>query len=332
MTPGADDRTPPAATGDRSDWIHDAETDTSEPVVRRLLQRHCPDLADLPLDYLRSTGTSNALWRIRSENGTGDRVVRLPRTDGADQSVAQEIALLPALTSTQLADVVELPRLVHAGLPDDLFPHHWTVMEWIEGEDVWFSAGSDANMTELAVDVAAAIGYIVELEGLPVPDREPGTRGGPFSPVLARVERWLTDPVWRAAELLDVTAVRRIVDQLAEHASVPVPRCFVHGDLIPGNLLLQDGQLSAIIDWGGAGYGDPAQDLAPAWALFDPPERSVFRAALNVDEATWQRAKGFELEHAVGGVLYYRPRRHPLGDVMAKTLQRILSEPMPADV
>ena len=100
---------------------------------------------------------------------------------------------------------------------------------------------------------------------------------------------------------------------------------FVHGDLIPGNLLVDCGSLDAIIDWGGAGWGDLAQDLAPAWAVFNGAARSEFREAMHVDEATWIRGRAFELEHAVGGVLYYVPKRHPLGDVMARTLGGILT-------
>lgn len=101
---------------------------------------------------------------------------------------------------------------------------------------------------------------------------------------------------------------------------------FVHGDLIPGNLLVRSGRLSAIIDWGGAGHGDPAQDLAPAWSVLDRRSRNVFRLAVGADDATWVRARTIELEHAVGGVLYYVPRRHVLGEVMARTLRRILDD------
>lgn len=100
----------------------------------------------------------------------------------------------------------------------------------------------------------------------------------------------------------------------------------MHGDLIPGNVLTIDGRLSAIIDWGGAGHGDIAQDLTPAWAILDGDGRSIFRGELEADSAAWLRARACALEQAVGGVLYYVPRRHPLGDVMARTLGRILAD------
>jgi aminoglycoside phosphotransferase (APT) family kinase protein len=90
--------------------------------------------------------------------------------------------------------------------------------------------------------------------------------------------------------------------------------------------LVTDGRLTSIIDWGSAGCGDRAQDLAPAWAVLERGSRAVFRAAIEVDDAAWVRGRTFKLEQAVGGVLYYAPRGHSLGDVMARTLERILQD------
>ena len=77
-------------------------------------------------------------------------------------------------------------------------------------------------------------------------------------------------------------------------------------------------RLSAIIDCGGAGRGDSAQDLAPAWSVLNAAGRSVFRESVGANDAAWIRGRTFELEHAVGGVLYYVPKQHPLGDAMAE--------------
>jgi len=125
------------------------------------------------------------------------------------------------------------------------------------------------------------------------------------------VLEWLDGPEWNASELIDVSAVRRLAGEALEVSTEPVLTRFVHGDLIPGNLLIDRGRITAIIDWGSAGYADPAQDLAPAWSLFDGRSRDAFREAVGADEAAWVQARTFELEHAVGGVLYYVPRRHP---------------------
>jgi aminoglycoside phosphotransferase (APT) family kinase protein len=86
-------------------------------------------------------------------------------------------------------------------------------------------------------------------------------------------------------------------------------------------------RLAALIDWGAAGIGDPAQDLAPAWSLLDERGRAVFRDSMDCDEETWIRARAIEMAHAVAAILYYRPKGHPLADVMTETLGRILNDP-----
>jgi aminoglycoside phosphotransferase (APT) family kinase protein len=304
--------------------IHDHETDTSEDVVRSLLREQLPEWADAPLTYLETSGTDNAMWRIRGSEAK-DLTVRLPRTPSAAQTVAKELLLLPKLrTILRLAT----PHVVHPGAPSKAFPHPWAVLEWLDGTDAWTARSTlvDPNSDELAVELASAVRSIRSLTNLDVPARKDGERGGSLDDLLRRLDLWLSDPRWNADGLIDVAAVRRNAAECAEVSTTDVDTAFVHGDLIPGNILVLETRLSAIIDWGGAGVGDPAQDLAPAWSIFGPRARAVFRAEACDDDAMWLRARAFELEHAVGGVLYYRPRGHPLADVMARTLERILTE------
>lgn len=301
--------------------IHDDEPDTGEDVVRALLQAECPQWSGAALEYLQTSGTDNAMWRVATD-GTPDVVVRLPRRPGAAAGVLQEVAVLQHIEQSL---AFPTPTVRHIGKPHEVFPYHWSVLEWIDGTDAWTARNDTAMGSELVTDLAHAISSIGQTNGLDVARRPPGRRGGPLGPLLEQLDRWLSDPVWNATSLIDVAAVRRLAAVARELIDGPVVEGFVHGDLIPGNLLVHCGSLSAIIDWGGAGWGDLAQDLAPAWALFDGAERSAFREVMHVDEATWIRGRTFELEHAVGGVLYYVPKRHPLGDVMARTLGRILT-------
>jgi aminoglycoside phosphotransferase (APT) family kinase protein len=91
-------------------------------------------------------------------------------------------------------------------------------------------------------------------------------------------------------------------------------------------VLVQEGHVSGVVDWGSARYGDPARDLAPAWSMLGPKGREVFREILAPDEASWARGRALELCHAVDAVLLYVPRRHAVGDVFAATLNRILAD------
>ena len=309
------------------DRIHDEEVDTSEGVLRSLLRDQRPDWAGLPASRIDATGTSNTLWRLQTRPQRPDVVVRLPRQVGADAAVAAEVELLPALGQSPLASAVTLPVVAHRGVPSRSYPMAWMAAEWLDGDDLWTHRGFAAADTRLAVELADAVRTIAALAEVSAPARRTGERGGPFNGVIERLRRWLDDPGWNAAALLDLPAVRRLADHAVDLTGETAPVTFTHGDLIPGNILVDDeGRLAAIIDWGGAGFGDPAQDLAPAWSIFGPTARQVFRDRVDTDDATWHRACITELEHAVGGVLYYRPRKHPLGDVMAATLARILDD------
>jgi aminoglycoside phosphotransferase (APT) family kinase protein len=197
---------------------------------------------------------------------------------------------------------------------------------------VWWTGGDardellEPHDELLALDLAAAVRTLATVTGLDVPQRQPGDRGGPIIPLLDRLQRWLDDPRWQAKDLIDVEAIRRSAAETREVAEVPTGSGFLHGDLIPGNILVESGRLTSIIDWGGAGIGDPAQDLGVAWAVLGSKARQTFRHSLEIDEPMWLRARAFELEHAVGGVLYHTPRKHQLADVMSRALNRILAE------
>ena len=302
--------------------IHDDEPDTGEAVVRALLAADLPHLANAPVEYLQTSGTDNAMWRVVVE-GSSDLVVRLPRRSGAAGQLTREAAVMQQLRGSELADVVAVPAVVHVGDPQPAFGHPWAVYEWLDGDDAW-SAREGLDLEQLAVDISQTVARMRHLRVSGVRQRRRGERGGPIEAVLERLDRWLTDPAWNARALIDVDAVAAIAAQ-----AVGLPDAepvFVHGDLIPGNLLVLDGRLSAVIDWGGAGYGDPAQDLAPAWSVLDGPGRQIFRRLVEADDQAWIRGRTIELEHAVGAVLYYVPRGHQLGDVMERTLGRIIED------
>nr|WP_294693583.1 aminoglycoside phosphotransferase family protein [uncultured Friedmanniella sp.] len=299
-----------------SERLHDDEPDTGVGVVRALLRAQVPWLADLPLAFLSNTGTDNAIYRLGPS-----LVVRLPRIIGAARGLAAEVAWLPRLRG-RLS--VPVPELVHAGEPAESYPYPWAVLGWLRGTDAWAARHQKGWFgAELGSDLATTV---LQLREIPVANarrREPGTRGGPLSALDDRVRWWLT----QAEGLIDVPAVERVWDHCLEAADYDAEPKLLHGDLIPGNLLIEQGRLSAVIDWGGIGAGDPAQDLTPAWSVLDASGAGTFRELLDADPQTWMRARGFVLEQSIGGVLYYTPRRHPLADVMRRSLGRVLAGP-----
>ncbi len=236
----------------------------------------------------------------------------------------QEIAVLHALERLTIGPGIRTPKVVHAGSPTDRFPHPWCILAWVDGTDAWSARAQLESAPELFQDLASTVSSLAAIDSTGVARRTHGDRGGPLTPVLDRLDVWLANPA--AAALVDVTAVSRLADEARELIDEHVQFGFVHGDLIPGNVLVEDRRLRAVIDWGGAGWGDLAQDLAPAWSVLDSRDRLAFRDRLGTSDAVWIRGRAFELEHAVGSYLYYKPRRHELAAVMKRTLDRILAE------
>lgn len=306
--------------------IHDEEPETSEAVVRALLATECPQWSNLRLQHLDTSGTDNAMWRGRVDGGP-DLVVRLPRRPGAVEGAELEHRLLQQLEATPLTSIVAIPQLLHVGGPHELYPYRWSVLAWLHGRDAWTARHEiDEDSPRLGARLAEIVSAIGGLgRGLPVPKRGGGDLGVPIRPHIDLLLEQLDRCGPRAGRLFDVARVRQLAAE-AHELDDPTTTCFLHGDLIPGNLLVQEGHVTAVLDWGSACYGDPARDLAPAWSILGPKGRHVFREILAPDEASWARGRALELCHAVDAVLYYLPHRHAVGDVMAATLNRILAD------
>lgn len=287
--------------------VHPDEVVVPEDAVRRMLETQFPQWAELPLARVPSYGTDNVLFRL------GDALcVRLPRlrTETVPRWAVAQIAFdaewLPRLRP-QLP--VELPEVVAIGEPAPGYPHTWAVYRWLDGRP------PNRGTPELAADVAA---FVAALQRVDTAGAPAGThRGGP----LERRDRdtragldWLDDQrataAWEAA--LAVPAWDR----------EPV---WLHGDILEGNLLVRDGRLGAVIDWGCACAGDPAFDYVIAWSLL-APVRESFRAATGVDDATWTRARGLALSQAVIALPYYLETNPPVAERSRRVIAEVLSD------
>ncbi len=252
----------------------------------RLIARQFPRWADLPLRPVATSGWDNQTFHL------GDRMsVRLPTAAEYALAVDKEHRWLPVL-APQVP--LRIPMPLARGEPDDGFGFHWSVYEWIDGDP----AGIDtiADLTEFAVSLAA---FLVALQRVdPTGGPEPGLhnwfRGGPLQ---------VFDPqTRRAIEVLDGRVPRGPVTeiwQLALQASWECRPVWFHGDIAPGNLLVRDGALAAVIDFGTCGVGDPACDVAIAWTLLTRASREAFRARLDIDPGTWARGRGWALWKAL---------------------------------
>jgi aminoglycoside phosphotransferase (APT) family kinase protein len=259
-------------------------------LVRRLLAGQFPHWADLPLRRVRSSGTDNALFRLG-----GERVVRLPRIGWAVTDVEAEQRRLRSLAPRL---PLPIPEPLAAGKPGAGYPWPWSVYRWLPGEEA--QADLLADPVETAETLAA---FVAALHGLEVVD--PPSGGGRGGPLAGR------DAATRAAiaALDGEIDARAVIAAWEEALAAPPwdgPPVWVHGDLAPGNLLLREGRLSAVLDFGALNAGDPAVDLLVAWNLFSGESRERYRAGLSVDDATWARGRGWALSVGLIVLPYYR--------------------------
>jgi aminoglycoside phosphotransferase (APT) family kinase protein len=277
-------------------------------LVRRLLVSQHPRWAALPIERAPSDGTTNAIFRLGPA-----AAARLPLVRYGEDAIDVEGRWLPRLAPHL---TLAVPEQLATGEPDAGYPFRWSVHRWIEGEPV--SHAPLADLVRLAEDLTAWLGALHradttggrdaalhDLRAAPLAVRDAATRRGlaaladeiDVGAALAawedalRAERWSRAPVWS------------------------------HGDLLPGNLLVRDGRLAAVIDFAGLGVGDPACDLMIAWGLFAGASRAAFREALRatirLDDATWARGRGHALHHAAIYIPYYR-HANPAGVAAAR--------------
>ncbi|MDT0262432.1 phosphotransferase [Jatrophihabitans lederbergiae] len=285
--------------------MHDDDLPITDKLVRTLLRRDAPALADRPLQRLDVAGSSNVLYRLGD-----DLAVRLPRQPGGSASIKAEARwsrwLAPRIS-------VAVPEVMVVGEPDAEFPERWAVVSWIEGETPAVPLPSGPTTTALAVELGEVAR---QLRSLPVPSdaaADPALasyRAGRLRDVRDEINDWLA----RCREVpgleLDLAAAARYWASTADLPEPDVAPTWVHADLLAENLLVRgpaaaDRTLAGVLDLGGLAVGRPAVGLVGAWELFGPADREVFRRTVDVGDDEWQVARAWAFAIAVMTFPYY---------------------------
>lgn len=293
--------------------MHRDEVDTSAALVGRLLAEQFPQWANLPITPVASAGTDNALYRL------GDALaVRLPRIHWAVGQADKEDTWLPRLAP---ALPLAVPAVLAHGAPGAGYPYSWAVYRWLGGDNAAESPPADS--VAAAAELAGFLRALQQIDTTGGPRAaDHGLRGAP----LAGRDAATRQAIATLDGVIDAAAATAVWEHALSVGEWPGPPVWFHGDLLPGNLLVADGRLSAVIDWNGLGVGDPACDLVIAWALFAGAGRDAFRVALGVDDATWARGRGHALSQALIFIPYYRDT-NPLGVAYhRRTLDAVLAE------
>lgn len=282
--------------------LHHDELAVDVHLVRRLIDRSLPQYADLRLQSLASSGSSNALFRL------GDSlVVRLPRQPGGSTTIEKEARWLPVVAQ---GVTVGVPEIVAVGEPGFGYPEKWAVTTWLKGQVPTVPWGVDGGSSRRVAEGLAT--FLTELRqvGLPASvNNEPALvwyRGGHLGDMDSEF-RQRVDECRQLGDLgLDLDRALKVWDDAlaAERATDPLTSWY-HGDLLAENLLIRDGELTAVLDFGGLGVGDPSVDLIVAWEVLDSQGRQIFRSATGVDGAAWAKGMGWALLIGVITFPYY---------------------------
>ncbi|MCP9211215.1 aminoglycoside phosphotransferase family protein [Streptomyces cucumeris] len=275
--------------------LHENEIPVDEGLVRSLLKAQRAEWADLPLSPA-GAGTDNTMYRLGD-----DLLVRLPRTADTGHSLRKEQQWLPRLAPLLACPI---PEPVHAGTPANAFPLAWSVYRWIDGDEA--SPDTVRDWAAFGADLATVVKELhhIDLMGATRTDGLSWYRGGSLGPCDPWVSRALDDCRTTMGSELDVDALEQLWQAAVALPEPSGTHVWLHGDLKPTNLLVRQGKLHAVIDFGGLSVGFPDAEHSTLWDL-PPRARQAYWDNVNLDDMTWARARAWAIAVGVSGVSYY---------------------------
>jgi aminoglycoside phosphotransferase (APT) family kinase protein len=292
--------------------MHADEVETSVALVEGLIAAQFPQWTGLCVEPVSSSGADNALYRLGA-----DRVVRLPRIQKASDLMDKECAWLPRLAPFL---PLSIPVPLAKGEPGSGYPWRWSVYRWLKGENATLERLADPR--QATVDLARFIAALQAIDATDGPHPHDVARGGPLF-MRDRETRAALETLYGVIDVDAATAVWTAATMAPAWARPPV---WIHGDLQSGNLLADQGRLSAVIDFGCMAVGDPAYDIMAAWLYLNSETRSLFRETLQTDEATWTRGSGLAVSVGVVALPYYQHTNPTLAGIARRAIDEAIED------
>jgi aminoglycoside phosphotransferase (APT) family kinase protein len=291
-----------------------AEHGIGSALVGRLLTEQFPHWARLPLTRLEPAGSDHVIYRLGETMS-----VRLPRGDWAAGQARKEHTWLRHLAPRL---PLAVPEPLGLGTPAFGYPWQWSVTRWLDGTTATVDGFTDPGQaaSQLA-DFLKELHRIAAAETL-VPGAHPDLTHAP----LATRDRATREAIEAVDGVFDAAALTQVWNNALRAQPWDREPVWYHGDLHTGNLLTLGGRLSAVIDFGGVGRGDPACDLVIAYTLMTTATRSAFRAALSLDDSTWTRGMGWALATGLNAYTSYAATNPHVARQTTRQLTEVLAE------
>jgi aminoglycoside phosphotransferase (APT) family kinase protein len=260
----------------------------NEHLITKLISEQFPQWKDLPIKAVAHQGCDNKTFRL------GDQMlVRLPSSEEYVRQVQKEHTWLPLLAPNL---PFPIPEPIAMGKPSEYYPWNWSVYRWLDGDSANTVELDNEHLETIALQLARFLNefHKFDANGAPAPGLHNWWRAAHTS-VYDAETRVL---IGKLKNIVDPDKANSLWEEAlsSKWSKDPV---WVHGDIASGNILLKDKKLSAVIDFGCMGIGDPACDLTIAWTFFKNKSREVFKNSMGLDYDTWSRARGWALWKAL---------------------------------
>lgn len=277
-------------------------------LVRKLLNEQFPQWTELSIHPIEPPGTDNVMFCLGD-----DKVIRFPRTIEKEAPLRLEMEWLPVLSNEM---TMSIPNVIAVGQPTKEYPCHWWVGNLLPGAHVTLK--NPLTQEGAAKDLAR---FIMEMRQLDTHQAPSCYRGLP----LETKHEETVSAIHQLKDRYDIALMESIWNESLAAKPWQEAPVWIHGDLHPGNILAKNGKITAIIDFGLAGIGDPACDLMVAWTLLDERSRLPFKELLQPDNETWLRARGWAFTFGAVAYPYYQDRLPSLAEIAKNTLDKVIS-------
>lgn len=282
-------------------------------LAHKLIAEQFPEYAHLPIVSVKKQGHDNRTYRLGS-----NMLIRMPTADSYALKVPIEQEILPQLASYL---TVRIPAPIRMGAATHDYPYPFSIYKWLEGTSINLLVLDNVYLEKLAFDIA---NFLKELQSIdcvdgPTPGQHNWWRGDHASVY----DKGAREQILKLSNTIDANKAINIWEQ-ASKTKWNKPPVWIHGDFYVGNMLIKDGKLSAIIDFGGMGLGDPACDLVIAWAYLEGKAREIFIQEMALDNDTWLRAKAWALWKATYELCIISDQNSPEFNIQKRIIEDIL--------
>lgn len=253
-------------------------------LARKIIAEQFPEYASLPIVDVEKQGHDNRTYRLGRH-----MLIRMPTAKTYALKVPKEQELLPGL-ATRLS--VSIPAPIKMGKPSVDYPYPFSIYKWLSGKSINLLTLTDQEKEQLAFDLAKFLKELQSINDIEGPD--PGQHNWWRGDHVSVYDKGTREQIAELVEIMDVTRALALWNQACATKWNKQP-IWIHGDFAIGNILMDGGKLSAVIDFGGAAVGDPACDLVIAWTYLSGKAREIFMSKMDMDQDTWLRARAWAL-------------------------------------